>query len=48
LSSSGGVCYDDRAFVAARDGAIVVFPLEGTPLNAQVLVLNQNYEPLNI
>lgn len=25
-----------------------MFPLEGTPLNAQVLVLNQNYEPLNI
>jgi 5-methylcytosine-specific restriction endonuclease McrA len=34
--------------LAARDGAIVAFPAEGTPLNAQVLVLNQNYEPLNI
>jgi 5-methylcytosine-specific restriction endonuclease McrA len=33
---------------AARDGAIVAFPPEGTPLNAQVLVLNQNYEPLNV
>jgi 5-methylcytosine-specific restriction endonuclease McrA len=31
-----------------RDGAIVAFPTEGTLLNAQVLVLNQNYEPLNI
>jgi 5-methylcytosine-specific restriction endonuclease McrA len=32
----------------SRDGAIVAFPTGGTPLNAQVLVLNQNYEPLNI
>jgi 5-methylcytosine-specific restriction endonuclease McrA len=31
-----------------RDGAIVAFPHGGTPLNAQVLVLNQNYEPLNV
>ncbi len=31
-----------------RDGAIVALRWWGTPLNAQVLVLNQNYEPLNI
>ncbi len=30
------------------DGAIVAFPTRGTLLNAQVLVLNQNYEPLNV
>lgn len=41
-------CYYWGNRTESRDGAIVVFPSRGTPLNAQVLVLNQNYEPLNV